>query len=46
MRKFRCSRSAVVWLAAAGLREIEVQLLSPEAESPHFQPTLASGVAA
>jgi SAM-dependent methyltransferase len=34
------------WLNAAGLREIEVQLLSPEDEPPHFQPTLASGVAA
>jgi SAM-dependent methyltransferase len=34
------------WLNAAGLREIEVQLLAPEAEPPHFQPTLASGVAA
>jgi ArsR family transcriptional regulator len=33
------------WLNAAGLREIEVQLLSPESEPPHFQPTLASGVA-
>jgi ArsR family transcriptional regulator len=33
------------WLAEAGLKEIEVQLLSPEAEPPHFQPTLASGVA-
>jgi ubiquinone/menaquinone biosynthesis C-methylase UbiE len=32
------------WLAAAGLKEIEVQLLPPEAEPPHFQPTLASGV--
>jgi len=34
------------WLNAAGLREIEVQLLAPEAEPPHFQPTLASGIAA
>jgi 2-polyprenyl-3-methyl-5-hydroxy-6-metoxy-1,4-benzoquinol methylase len=34
------------WLNAAGLREIEVQLLSPESEPPHFQPTLASGIAA
>jgi ArsR family transcriptional regulator len=33
------------WLAAAGLQQIDVQLLSPEAEPPHFQPTLASGVA-
>jgi ArsR family transcriptional regulator len=33
------------WLAAAGLREIEVQLLTPESEPPHFQPTLASAVA-
>ena len=33
------------WLAAAGLKEIEVQLLTPEDEPPHFQPTLASGVA-
>jgi len=33
------------WLAGAGLREIEVQLLTPEAEPPHFQPTLASGIA-
>lgn len=33
------------WLAAAGLREIEVQLLTPEDEPPHFQPTLASAVA-
>jgi ArsR family transcriptional regulator len=33
------------WLAAAGLKDIEVQLLTPEAEPPHFQPTLASGVA-
>ena len=32
------------WLAEAGLREIEVQLLTPEAEPPHFQPTLASGI--
>jgi ubiquinone/menaquinone biosynthesis C-methylase UbiE len=34
------------WLATAGLREIEVQLLAPEDEPPHLQPTLASGVAA
>jgi ArsR family transcriptional regulator len=34
------------WLNTAGLREIEVQLLAPEDEPPHFQPTLASGVAA
>jgi len=34
------------WLAAAGLQQIEVQLLTPEAEPPHFQPTLASGLAA
>jgi ubiquinone/menaquinone biosynthesis C-methylase UbiE/biotin operon repressor len=34
------------WLAAAGLQRIEVQLLAPEAEPPHFQPTLASGMAA
>lgn len=34
------------WLNAAGLQQIEVQLLSPEPEPPHFQPTLASGVAA
>jgi ubiquinone/menaquinone biosynthesis C-methylase UbiE len=33
------------WLAAAGLQQIDVHLLSPEAEPPHFQPTLASGVA-
>jgi ArsR family transcriptional regulator len=33
------------WLAGAGLGEIEVQLLTPEDEAPHFQPTLASGVA-
>jgi ArsR family transcriptional regulator len=33
------------WLAAAGLKEIEVTLLTPEAEPPHFQPTLASGIA-
>lgn len=31
------------WLAAAGLKQIEVQLLAPEAEAPHFQPTLATG---
>jgi ArsR family transcriptional regulator len=34
------------WLTAAGLHEIEVQLLTPEEEPPHFQPALASGVAA
>jgi len=34
------------WLNAAGLREIEVQLLAPESEPPHFQPTLASGIVA
>ena len=33
------------WLGDAGLREIEVTLLTPEAEPPHFQPTLASAVA-
>jgi len=33
------------WLGAAGLREIEVQLLTPEEEPPHFQPALASGIA-
>jgi len=33
------------WLGAAGLEQIEVQLLTPESEPPHFQPTLASGVA-
>jgi ubiquinone/menaquinone biosynthesis C-methylase UbiE/DNA-binding transcriptional ArsR family regulator len=33
------------WLSAAGLREVEVQLLTPEGEPPHFQPTLASGLA-
>jgi ArsR family transcriptional regulator len=32
------------WLTAAGLQEVEVQLLTPEPEPPHFQPTLASGV--
>jgi ubiquinone/menaquinone biosynthesis C-methylase UbiE len=32
------------WLTAAGLKEVEVQLLTPEAEPPHFQPSLASGV--
>ncbi len=32
------------WLAAAGLQQIEVQLLTPEPDPPHFQPTLASGV--
>ena len=34
------------WLAAAGLQQIDVQLLTPEMEPPHFQPTLASGIAA
>ena len=34
------------WLAAAGLEQIDVQLLTPEEEPPHFQPTLASGIAA
>jgi ArsR family transcriptional regulator len=34
------------WLNAAGLQNVDVQLLSPEDEPPHFQPTLASGVAA
>jgi len=34
------------WLAAAGLEQIEVQLLTPESEPPHFQPTLASAIAA
>jgi SAM-dependent methyltransferase len=33
------------WLTAAGLQQIEVQLLAPESEPPHFQPTLASGLA-
>jgi ArsR family transcriptional regulator len=33
------------WLTAAGLQQIEVQLLTPEPEPPHFQPTLASGIA-
>ncbi len=32
------------WLVAAGLQDVDVQLLTPEAEPPHFQPTLASGV--
>jgi ubiquinone/menaquinone biosynthesis C-methylase UbiE len=32
------------WMTAAGLREVEVQLLTPEAEPPHFQPSLASGL--
>ena len=32
------------WLKVAGLQQVEVQLLSPEPEAPHFQPTLASGV--
>ena len=34
------------WLVEAGLKKVEVQLLNPEPEPPHFQPTLASGVAA
>jgi ubiquinone/menaquinone biosynthesis C-methylase UbiE len=34
------------WLTSAGLKDIEVQLLTPEEEPPHFQPALASGVAA
>ncbi len=34
------------WLTAAGLTDIDVQLLTPETEPPHFQPTLASGMAA
>src|SRR5271156_951366 len=36
------------WLGfgEAGLRDVEVQLLAAEEEPPHFQPTLASGVAA
>src|SRR5271156_3879192 len=34
------------WMTAAGLRDVEVQLLAAEEEPPHFQPTLASGVAA
>jgi ubiquinone/menaquinone biosynthesis C-methylase UbiE len=34
------------WLGTAGLQQIEVQLLTPEAEPPHFQPTLASGLVA
>lgn len=34
------------WLGAAGLQQIEVQLLNPEPEPPHFQPTLASALAA
>jgi ubiquinone/menaquinone biosynthesis C-methylase UbiE/biotin operon repressor len=33
------------WLAAAGLQQIDVQHLTPESEPPHFQPTLASGIA-
>jgi ubiquinone/menaquinone biosynthesis C-methylase UbiE len=33
------------WMTAAGLRDVEVQLLAAEEEAPHFQPTLASGVA-
>jgi ArsR family transcriptional regulator len=32
------------WMTAAGLREVEVQLLAAEDEPPHFQPTLASGI--
>ena len=32
------------WMHAAGLRDVEVQLLAPEPVSPHFQPALASGV--
>jgi ArsR family transcriptional regulator len=32
------------WLAAAGLEQIEVQLLTPETEAPHFQPMLASAI--
>jgi SAM-dependent methyltransferase len=34
------------WLNAAGLQQVDVQLLTPEPDPPHFQPTLASGVAA
>ena len=34
------------WLTAAGLHEIEVQLLAQELEPPHLQPTLATAVAA
>lgn len=34
------------WLTAAGLQQIEVQLLTPETEPPHFQPMLASGLTA
>src|SRR6201996_33092 len=33
------------WMTDAGLRDVEVQLLTPEEEPPHFQPTLASAVA-
>lgn len=33
------------WLTKAGLRDIDVQLLTPEVEPPHFQPALASGIA-
>ena len=32
------------WLEAAGLSDIEVQLLAPESAPPHFQPTLATGM--
>jgi ArsR family transcriptional regulator len=32
------------WLEAAGLSDVEVQLLAPESAAPHFQPTLATGV--
>jgi len=32
------------WLRGAGLKQVEVQLLTPEAHPPHFQPTLATGV--
>jgi len=33
------------WLTAAGLHEIEVQLLAQELEPPHLQPTLATAIA-
>ena len=33
------------WLSAAGLQQVEVQLLTPESDPPYFQPTLASGMA-
>jgi ubiquinone/menaquinone biosynthesis C-methylase UbiE len=33
------------WLAAAGLQQIEVQLLAQELEPPHLQPSLATAVA-